>query len=93
MENQYEDYIESEKNWEVIDISKDTFNFANTVREGNLYRDNMGFDELWVITKIHKDKIYLVSITNQWRPTLVTDYEEDFLCCFAAMSIVNVKVL
>ena len=93
MENQYEDYIESEKNWEVIDISKDTFNFANTVREGNLYRDNMGFDELWVITKIHKDRIYLVSITNQWRPTLVTDYEEDFLYCFAAMSIVDVKVL
>ena len=43
----------------------------------------MGFGELWVITKIEDKKIRLVSISNQWRPMIITDYNEDFLYRFA----------
>ena len=71
------------KEWSVSDVSKTMHNFESTTYEGNTYQDLMGFGELWVITKIENKKIHLVSISNQWRPVIVTDYNEDFLYRFA----------
>lgn len=54
-----------------------------TVEVGNTYQDLMGFGELWVITKIEFEEIYLVSISNQFRPTIVIGYDEGFTFRFS----------
>lgn len=75
------------KSWTTVDISENICSFEATTHEGNTYQDLMGFGELWVITNIENKKIYLVSITNQWRPTIITDYNEDFLYRFARYNL------
>lgn len=71
------------KSWVVVDVSESICSFEATTQVGNTYQDLMGFGELWVISNIEDKKIHLVSISNQWRPVIVTDYNEDFLYRFS----------
>lgn len=70
-------------NFIVEDCSKSVVSIEGTVEVGNTYQDLMGFGELWTITKIEFDEVYLVSITNQFRPVIVISLDEGFLLRFA----------
>jgi len=75
--------------WVAEDASENIYSFEETTQVGNAYQDLMGFGELWVITKIENSQIYLVSVSNQWRPEIVTPYEADFLYRFARYNFVK----
>lgn len=74
-------------NFIVEDCSKGVRGIEGTVEVGNTYQDLMGFGELWVINKIEFDEVYLVSITNQFRPVVVITLDEGFLLRFARRNI------